>query len=1064
MFSKKHTLFILTILFLSVSSVFAAKFNAYGLNFYTVETSHFRINYQKGCEQLVNEVSDKFEQLYDIYRNTYGMVLPGKTEVVIIDGDESNGWAFSNLNTITIWTHDFDFNLRGSHDWFEDVITHEYAHIVSIWSSLKLSPKILDMRIGFFSHPNESNRIESFHSIPTDILPPWFTEGIAQYESSRNGTDTWDSHRDMILRSLTLSGKLLSWDHMQVFAGKGDDFEKTYNQGFSLVTYIAETYGYDKIVSLLRESSKMARFDFDKSIKQVLGISAKKLYNNWKQSLLKRYKGQIDTIGVQVYGKKINKNGYVNVLPRFSPNGSKIYFQSNGKSDYGRKQLYMAPVSDTADTSKFDKPVKFLGNYYDINGPTGKICFISAKSRKSVLPAKQGGVPVFDLFIDTLPSGKKEFKLFRKKTERQITERKAIFSASFSPDGKKLVCVQRNVNRFHLAIVDTSGKQYSVIYPDSGASPLFFIYSVDWSPDGRHIAFSYFDKHDRNIGIYDTLSRTCEVLFDTGDDERDPSYSPDGKYLYFSSDRTGIFNIYRYDIGQKKVEQLTNVSGSAFQPAVSPDGSKLVYSGYDMDGYGIYLLDSIPPLGTITADTLLHKRNILPPSPPSIAVSTPRPYQHFPRQLLISPVLIAEQLVTKENNRQQGETTLKAGFVFNLLDPLTLSNLGSELGGYLFLEPKHLFDFFQTDLGAINTRANFDVGLFGVTQLLPLTLSFNYSLRGIAGEDQFFNETEETVDTLPYNLQLQDLNLLFTHNINKDALAVSLLLGLNRYDVNLLLEELYDLGVFKYNMNKGYRAGLLSTLYTPVIDSRMNISPKGIAAKIQYDFWNQSSLKEENSFDPESNTPKEMYDKYLFHQVMGHAKIGIPAPWYGKHDIHLDMQGTYLQVLKEDTKFPSFFLPGAWVPGYSYYYRDEKISKNDTTLIQYDTLLVTGKAVLNGEFSYRFPLWRGLIDKKIWFIYLERLYGAINISGGAGWDNPSDFFKFNREDWLTSFGLELRLEALTFSSYPLAIKLRWDRGLDKGPPLGGNRFSFALGYDFDNWAMILEPDYVRKYR
>ena len=86
--------------------------------------------------------------------------------------------------------------------------------------------------------------------LPSDILPPWFSEGIAQYESSRHGSDRWDSHRDMILRTLTLSHKLLTWDHMQVFAGKGDDFEKTYNHGFSLVSYISKNYGYDKIVAM----------------------------------------------------------------------------------------------------------------------------------------------------------------------------------------------------------------------------------------------------------------------------------------------------------------------------------------------------------------------------------------------------------------------------------------------------------------------------------------------------------------------------------------------------------------------------------------------------------------------------------------------------------------------------------------------------------------------------------------------------------------------------------------------------------------------------------------------
>ncbi len=81
------------------------------------------------------------------------------------------------------------------------------------------------------------------------------------------------------------------------------------------------------------------------------------------------------------------------------------------------------------------------------------------------------------------------------------------------------------------------------------------------------------------------------------------------------------------------------------------------------------------------------------------------------------------------------------------------------------------------------------------------------------------------------------------------------------------------------------------------------------------------------------------------------------------------------------------------------------------------------------------------------------------MSGGAGFDNPSDFIKFDRDDWLLAFGLELRLEAQTFNNLPFALKLRWDNGFDRSAPRGGNRFTFAIGYDFDNWGLLLLPGY-----
>jgi hypothetical protein len=68
--------------------------------------------------------------------------------------------------------------------------------------------------------------------------------------------------------------------------------------------------------------------------------------------------------------------------------------------------------------------------------------------------------------------------------------------------------------------------------------------------------------------------------------------------------------------------------------------------------------------------------------------------------------------------------------------------------------------------------------------------------------------------------------------------------------------------------------------------------------------------------------------------------------------------------------------------------------------------------------------------------------------------------KFNKSDWLSSVGAEVRLEALSFD-FPLAIKVRWDRGLNRVAPIGGDRFTLNIGFSFDNWEYIEEPDYNR---
>ncbi len=1059
----KAALFLLLILTFCLNS-FAARFNAFGLKFETVNTEHFRISYMKNCGYLVEKVSTKLEQLYSIYKDTYGFTLPSKTDVIILDSDYSNGWALAYTNTITLWSHDSDFELRGTHDWWEDVITHEFAHIVSINAGLKLSPTIPDLRFGFFSHPNEKNRTEIFHSLSTDILPFWFTEGIAQYESSRHGADSWDSHRDMILRTLVLSDKLLSWAHMQVGSGKGDDYEKSYNHGFALVSYIAQKYGYNKIALMVRESTKINRLDFDRVIKAVLGISGEQLYEEWKIHLQKIYKQKIADIGTQVYGKKINKDGFVNLWPKFSPDGSRIFFLSNGKRDYSRKVLFSYTLSDTVEEKQRIRLEMGISDNYDIHIPTGRICYSSAHSAKSQLSASEGGTRVLDLFIDTLPPEKKKFKLFHK-TDRQITRKKSVFNSSFSPTGDKIAYSQRSVDRFFLSITDTSGKNDRKVFPgESDSVEIKYIYSMDWSPNGKDIAFSFMDKKNRKIAIYDTTDKSCKVFCSSDFDQRDPSFSPDGKFLYFSSDRNGIFNIYRYNFESKKLEQVTNVAGGGFEPSLSPDGKKMVYAGYARDGYGIYLIDTIKVLSETTIDDPFTPLTRHPISSNSKAGTPQRALRGVPRQLLVMPILLGEQTVNQDHNVNKGKTIVKTGLIFNLIDPWTISGMGSELNGYLFLQPSHIIDMLSFKKGFFDVKNNYDLGLFGSTQLLPLTLSFDYTMRGIAARDWFFNEVQEETEFTYYNAQIQDLNFKISHILGSENarkhFGLHLLGGFDFYDIRLLLDDVF---VFKYNLNKAFRTGVMSTFGTQKSEAKSTISPVGMVAKLQYDFWDQHALKEENSFSTDDGTLKERYDDYQYHQVTGHTKMGLPAPWYARHDLHLDLMGTAIKVIKQDTPIPSFLLPAAWIPGYSYYYRDKKIKRitqKDTVEIEYDTAQVSGKAIIQGELSYRFPLWpRYLIDKKVGIFYLERLYGAINLSGGAAWDNPSDFKNLDRDDWLLAFGLELRLEAQTFSSLPFALKLRWDKGLDQKAPRGGNRFTFAIGYDFDNWDLVLLPDY-----
>ena len=88
--------------------------------------------------------------------------------------------------------------------------------------------------------------------IPGVAVPPWVAEGTAQYMAPELYYDFWDSHRDMLLRDLTINNKLLSFNQMNSFGKKGIGGEAVYNQGFSFSNYLSNRFGNQILPKIFR--------------------------------------------------------------------------------------------------------------------------------------------------------------------------------------------------------------------------------------------------------------------------------------------------------------------------------------------------------------------------------------------------------------------------------------------------------------------------------------------------------------------------------------------------------------------------------------------------------------------------------------------------------------------------------------------------------------------------------------------------------------------------------------------------------------------------------------------
>ena len=109
-------------------------------------------------------------------------------------------------------------------------------------------------------------------------VPDWLNEGLAEY-----GDFSADADRERYLRRAIEQGKLRPLWQQSNFSGTPEDILIGYGQGLSVVTFMIETYGTDKMADLLQAIT--STLNIDAALMQVYGFDEYGLDSLWRQSL-----------------------------------------------------------------------------------------------------------------------------------------------------------------------------------------------------------------------------------------------------------------------------------------------------------------------------------------------------------------------------------------------------------------------------------------------------------------------------------------------------------------------------------------------------------------------------------------------------------------------------------------------------------------------------------------------------------------------------------------------------------------------------------------------------------
>jgi hypothetical protein len=590
----------------------------------TAGTEHFQFIYPVEYSTHAAKVSAYAEAVYDSVTSRYNKPLP-RINAVLNNALYSNGSAIPSENALNLWLTNWDFKIRSSHGWISDVVTHEFSHLVSIESGAKIVPNLYGFQFSYTDYYNERTRSDFLTMIPFTLQPLWLAEGTAQYESSRMGFDAWDTHRDMLLRTAALNDSLMTLPYMHDFSDNSLFAELgPYTQGFSLVLYIAKHYGEDAIPKIWHELGKPYRATLNGAIKSVLGISEQQLYDNWKKEITEHYQAQKDSLGTLVEGTKITKDAFWNDFPVVS--GKNLYGVSNFGGPWFDGSVFKIPLEDTlktsdstatdsakvADSKNADSTKVEVGDI-EVEGADSTLINIAdfAKSGfKAKKPWFDKGIDIFDdsthgpiltyiSYQNRDKDGHAHFDVAVSDTNKNEVALTYLVDAvypSFNKQGTSIVFARRDAfsTRFRLSKIPfssdlknaSSEEPIDVFIPDS--SLLYYnIYSPKFSPDGKRIAFSFFDDVQRGIAVIDTNGANFKVVSTTGYDERDVNWIDNDKII-FASNRNNIFNLIEKDLKTGKERALTNVIGGAFTPTLAND--TIFFTQYDKDGFSLYKL------------------------------------------------------------------------------------------------------------------------------------------------------------------------------------------------------------------------------------------------------------------------------------------------------------------------------------------------------------------------------------------------------------------------------------------------------------------------------------------
>lgn len=415
-----------------------------------------------------------------------------------------------------------------------------------------------------------------------------FVEGITSFLDGER-SDTWN---EMQYKAPLLEERM--WTFEQTWTG-GDSQPgplRTYLSGMLLSDYLYRHFGSDAFARLEKRFAAFPFLGDTEALRFVTGMDPRLVWSEALREARQRFSADGALKGGTIMTPQESETQYSWVMIQDSAHG--LLVSRSSLKDLPQFGFWRPAQPGSAGSANWQPITGLLDNVVGATiNRAGDLMVVSRAA--DALSGRDDERAVADLWAIKLePSS--DGKSFKAETHR-LTHNAQLTRPALSPDGSRLMAVQRISNEWRLVEVDlTSGAIRTVIDATKASGTqgtAFSVVRVSFADDGKSLGLLLAQQGQTDLATCASDGSNLNWITHDSATEMAPHFAPDGR-LFFASDRENAIVLYAWDPISKQISRILRDPVAVWNglPYTSGNAPEMfIYQGYTSQGY---VLKSLP--------------------------------------------------------------------------------------------------------------------------------------------------------------------------------------------------------------------------------------------------------------------------------------------------------------------------------------------------------------------------------------------------------------------------------------------------------------------------------------